>query len=124
MIDRTNVGSALELDSPPAQMLGGRLRRIRKRLDAVVATWTLVQPRAWTLAAGLLLLLVSRVATLVIPGSSKFLIDNVLRQQRIDLLPWIVGSIIAASIVQGVADMIVAHLLSGEASRLIAKLRC
>ena len=40
--------------------------------------WELVRPRRWMLALGLLLMAINRVAGLVLPGSSKFLLDDVL----------------------------------------------
>ncbi|HUK64725.1 MAG TPA: hypothetical protein VLV15_15395, partial [Dongiaceae bacterium] len=38
----------------------------------------LVAPRRWMLALGLLLMAINRVTGLVLPGSSKFLLDDVL----------------------------------------------
>ena len=101
-----------------------KLQRLRKWRHTLQAAWVLVHPKAWILVLGFVLLLVSRLASLVIPGSSKFLIDDVLRQHRTELLSWIIGSVLVGSIVQGVADLAVNRILSGEASRLIAELRC
>ena len=40
--------------------------------------WKLVRPRRWLLAFGFFLMIINRVAGLVLPFSTKFLIDQVL----------------------------------------------
>ncbi len=40
--------------------------------------WSLVAPRQWLLVLGLVLMAINRVCGLVLPGSSKFLLDDVL----------------------------------------------
>ncbi|HTR96335.1 MAG TPA: ABC transporter ATP-binding protein [Candidatus Acidoferrales bacterium] len=40
--------------------------------------WSLLRPRRWMLALGMVLMAINRVCGLVLPGSSKFLIDDVL----------------------------------------------
>src|SRR6202000_1529980 len=40
--------------------------------------WKLIRPRRWLLAFGFLLMVVNRVAGLVLPFSTKYLIDKVL----------------------------------------------
>src|SRR5262249_49244818 len=48
----------------------------------------LIWARRGRLALGLLLMLVSRAAGLVLPATSKFLIDEVIAKHRIELLGW------------------------------------
>jgi subfamily B ATP-binding cassette protein MsbA len=43
--------------------------------------WSLVGPRKWMLGLGMLLMAINRVSGLVLPGSSKFLLDDVLGVQ-------------------------------------------
>jgi subfamily B ATP-binding cassette protein MsbA len=43
--------------------------------------WSLVGPRKWMLALGMFLMAINRVCGLVLPGSSKFLLDDVLGVQ-------------------------------------------
>lgn len=83
----------------------------------------LVRPRRHLLAAGFGLILVSRVAGLVLPASTKFLIDDVIGKQRGDLLMPIVLAVLVASLVQGSASFTLTHVLSKTAQRLIAEMR-
>src|SRR4029450_13378993 len=46
----------------------------------------LVWPRRYLLALGLLLVFINRPAGLVLPGSTKYLIDDVVQKSREDLL--------------------------------------
>jgi subfamily B ATP-binding cassette protein MsbA len=45
------------------------------------------------LALGLFLMLISRLAGLVLPACSKFLVDDVIGKQRHELLPLLAGAI-------------------------------
>lgn len=85
--------------------------------------WALVSPRRWILALGMLLMIVNRVSGLAIPYSSRFLIDDVMHQHRISLLPWIVGAVLVATTIQGATSYALTQLLSKTAQRLIAELR-
>jgi ABC-type multidrug transport system fused ATPase/permease subunit len=85
--------------------------------------WTFIQPRRWLLGLGFALMAVNRLAGLVLPASSKYLIDQVITKRRIDLLLPIVGAVVLATIVGGVTDFCLTQLLSKEAQRLIAELR-
>ena len=52
----------------------------------------LVRPRRALLSLGLLLLLIGRLAGLVLPASTKFLLDDVINQHRPDqLLPLVLA---------------------------------
>ncbi|MET0556407.1 MAG: ABC transporter ATP-binding protein [Vicinamibacteria bacterium] len=75
------------------------------------------------LALGLVLIAVSRVAGLVLPTSTKYLIDDVIGRSRADLLLPLVLAVVAATIVQGASSFALTQLLSKEAQRLIADMR-
>ncbi|MFZ0516164.1 MAG: ABC transporter ATP-binding protein, partial [Acidobacteriaceae bacterium] len=60
---------------------------LRKVLPEV---WSLVRPRRWLLAFGLLLMVISRVSSFVLPLSAKKLIDDVMGHHQVSLLPWII----------------------------------
>jgi ABC-type bacteriocin/lantibiotic exporter with double-glycine peptidase domain len=62
---------------------GGQHGRLR---DAWPEVRALLHRHRASLAVGMLLMLLNRVAGLVLPGTSKFLIDDVLGQGRMDLL--------------------------------------
>jgi subfamily B ATP-binding cassette protein MsbA len=83
----------------------------------------LVRPRRGKLALGLLLMLINRPAGLVLPGSTKFLVDSVIMKHQTWMLRPLVLVVLAATIVQGVTSFILTQLLSKEAQRLIAELR-
>jgi ABC-type multidrug transport system fused ATPase/permease subunit len=83
----------------------------------------LVRPRRGKLALGFLLMIVSRVCSLVLPGSTKFLVDNVITKHQTDLLKPLVGVVFAAAIIQGLTSFSLTQLLSKEGQRLIAELR-
>jgi subfamily B ATP-binding cassette protein MsbA len=85
--------------------------------------WQLVKPRRRLLAFGLLLLVVSRLASFVLPLSAKYLIDNVMGRGEFHLLGWIVGAVLIATAIQGVTSYGLTQLLSIAAQRLIADLR-
>jgi ABC-type multidrug transport system fused ATPase/permease subunit len=85
--------------------------------------WALVRPRRGLLLAGLALMAVNRVAGIVLPASTKFLIDDVIGQRRIDLLTPLVAAVVAATVVQGITSFILVQTLSKAAQRLITELR-
>ncbi len=75
------------------------------------------------LVLSLLLMFVARLASLVLPASSRFLIDNVLRGgQRWVLLP-LVGAILAATLVQAVAEYLRTKFSARANENLVAELR-
>jgi ABC-type multidrug transport system fused ATPase/permease subunit len=85
--------------------------------------WKLIRPRRWLLAGSFLIMIVNRAAGLVLPASTKTLIDKVMNKKDLTLLPWVVGIVIAATLVQGITSYILTQLLSKAGQRLIAELR-
>jgi subfamily B ATP-binding cassette protein MsbA len=85
--------------------------------------WVLVKPRRNILLIGFVLMVINRVSGLVLPGSTKFLIDNVIGQRRTDLLLPLVAGVIVATVIQGATSFTLTQLLSKAAQRLIAELR-
>jgi ABC-type multidrug transport system fused ATPase/permease subunit len=95
-----------------------------ERLRAVLPhLWVLVRPRRWLLLAGLGLMAVNRVAGLVLPASTKYLIDDVVGKHDVGLLAPLVGAVVAATAIQGVTSFALVQTLSKAAQRLIAELR-
>jgi subfamily B ATP-binding cassette protein MsbA len=107
-------------------------RRAAARGDKQPVNWkavwpdvrALVHPRRWQLAGGLVLIAISRAAGLVLPASTKFLIDDVLAKGRSELLAPLVGAVLAATAVQSITSFWLTQILSKSAQRLIAELRC
>jgi ABC-type multidrug transport system fused ATPase/permease subunit len=83
----------------------------------------LVRPRRGLLALSFVLLLIGRVSGLVLPLSTKPLIDNVLRQHHPELLKFIVGGVLIATLIQGLTSFALTQLLSKEGQRAITELR-
>lgn len=85
--------------------------------------WKLVKPRRTLLGLSFLLMVVNRASGLVLPGSIRYLIDNVMTKGQIDLLPKIVAAVVGATILQGLSSYTLTQLLSKEGQRLITDLR-
>jgi len=83
----------------------------------------LIWERRWRLALGLLLMLISRLAGLVLPASSKYLIDSVVGQGRHELLLPLAFAAGAATIIQAVTSFALSQLLGVTAHRTIAEMR-
>ncbi len=84
----------------------------------------LLWPRRWLLLLGLILIIISRLAGLVLPGSIKFLIDNVISEKNIEMLWKLISFVITAVFVQGTTSFFLTKILSVEAHQVIYKLRC
>jgi subfamily B ATP-binding cassette protein MsbA len=85
--------------------------------------WELVRPRRALLAFSFVLMVINRVAGLVLPYSTKFLIDTVIAKHHLELLKRLVLVVLLATATQGVTSFALTQLLSKAAQRLIAELR-
>ncbi len=83
----------------------------------------LIRPRRALLALGLVLMAINRLAGLVLPASSKFLIDDVIQRHHTQTLKIIILVVVAATIIQGATSFALTQLLSKAAQRMIAELR-
>lgn len=83
----------------------------------------LVYPRRRQLLLGLVLIVISRSAGLVLPASTKYLVDDVLVKRQAELLTPIILAVLAATAVQAVTAFSLTQLLSKAAQKLIAELR-
>jgi subfamily B ATP-binding cassette protein MsbA len=97
-----------------------RAERLRALLPDL---WALIAPRRGLLLLGCVLMLVNRTTGLVLPASTKFLIDDVIGHHRTELLPRLILAVVAATAVQGVTSFVLVQTLSKAAQRLIAELR-
>ena len=98
----------------------------KKRVTASAA-WREARELVWAhrrrLALGLGLMLVSRVAGLVLPASSKWLIDEVVVKGRVELLAPIAFAAGVATIFQAVTSFALAQILGVAAQRAITDMR-
>ena len=76
-----------------------------------------------SLGFGLMLMLVSRLAGLVLPYSSKYLIDDVIGKQRLDQLVPLALVVGAAALVQAVTSFSVSQIVSIAAQSAISDMR-
>jgi subfamily B ATP-binding cassette protein MsbA len=99
----------------------------KKKGVSASAAWREARALLWAhrrrLATGLVLMLVSRVAGLVLPASSKYLIDDVVGNNRADLLPIIALATGAATLVQAVTSFALSQILGVAAQRAITDMR-
>ena len=98
-----------------------------KKKVSASAAWREARELIWVhrrrLALGLALMLVSRVAGLVLPASSKWLIDEVVGKSRTDLLLPIALAAGAATLVQAVTSFVLSQILGVAAQRAITDMR-
>ena len=99
----------------------------KKNPQSLKAVWpevrALIAPRKRLLALGLGLIGVNRVSGLVLPASTKYLIDDIIGEENFDLLGPLILAVLAATMIQGATDYGLTHLLSKSGQRLIAELR-
>jgi ABC-type multidrug transport system fused ATPase/permease subunit len=98
----------------------------KKKISAAAA-WREARELVWfhrrRLALGLGLMLISRVAGLVLPASSKYLIDEVVGKQRTELLLPIALAGGLATLIQAVTSFANAQILGVAAQRAITDMR-
>lgn len=83
----------------------------------------LVWKHRWRLALGLFLMLVSRGLSLVLPASTKYVIDEVIAKGRGDMLWKVAVVALGATFVQAVAAFAVSQVLGVAAQRAITEMR-
>jgi ABC-type multidrug transport system fused ATPase/permease subunit len=99
----------------------------KKKPVSASAAWREARALLWShrrrLTAGLALMLVSRFAGLVLPASSKYLIDDVVGKNRTDLLPLIALAAGSATLIQAVTSFGLSQILGVAAQRAITDMR-
>jgi len=95
-----------------------------KRLRAVApVVWELLRPRKKIISLGFFLMAINRVSGLVLPYSTRYLIDSVIAKHHVELLRPIVLTVLGATILQCITSFSLTQLLSKAAQRLITELR-
>jgi len=84
---------------------------------------TIIWPRRRQLLIGLVLIVISRIASLVLPGATKFLIDEVIPSNDLQQLKGLIFVVVLAIVVQAVTSYALTQILSVEAQHLISQLR-
>jgi ABC-type multidrug transport system fused ATPase/permease subunit len=75
------------------------------------------------LSLGLALMMVNRLAGLVLPASSKYIIDQVIGERRADLLGMIAVGVGVATLIQAVTSFGISQILGVAAQRAITEMR-
>ncbi len=83
----------------------------------------MIRPRRGIFALGFLLMVINRLCAIVLPLSTKPLIDKVINQRHAELLGPLVAAVLSATVIQGVTSFSLTQLLSKAGQRLIAELR-
>ena len=100
---------------------------VKKKNVTASAAWREAQELIWAhrkrLGLGLGLMLVSRLAGLVLPASSKWLIDEVVGKQRTELLGPIALAAGVATVVQAGTGFVLSQILGVAAQRAITDMR-
>jgi ABC-type multidrug transport system fused ATPase/permease subunit len=97
-----------------------RSERLRELLPDIME---LVRPRRRLLIVGFVLMVINRISGLVLPASTKFLIDDVIGKKQVHLLAPLITAVAAATLIQAATSFTLTQLLSKGAQRLIAELR-
>lgn len=84
---------------------------------------TIIWPRRKIVLIGLVLIVISRLASLILPGATKYLMDDVIAEKDVEMLKYLLAAVVAAIIVQAVTSFLLTKILSVEAQRLISILR-
>ncbi|MEO7145337.1 MAG: ABC transporter transmembrane domain-containing protein, partial [Bryobacteraceae bacterium] len=99
-------------------------RPASERLRALLPDiWEMVRPRRAVLGLGFVLMVINRVCGLVLPASTKYLIDDIIGKHEAQMLLPLVIAVLSATAVQGVTSFTLTQLVSKAAQRLITELR-
>jgi ABC-type multidrug transport system fused ATPase/permease subunit len=98
----------------------GKKTEIFKALPEILQ---LIRPRRTLLMLGMVLMVINRVSGLVLPASTKYLVDDVIGKKHFQLLYPLVGVVLLATLVQGLTSFALTQTLSKAAQKLIAELR-
>jgi subfamily B ATP-binding cassette protein MsbA len=99
----------------------------KKKKISLSQAWGDARELVWAhrsrLALGMVLMLVNRLVGLVLPASSKYLVDEVIIKQRGELLSTIALAAGAATVVQAVTSFAISQVLGVAAQRAITEMR-
>ncbi len=84
---------------------------------------TIIWPRRGRLALGLLLISINRISGLVLPGSTRVLLDEIVPDQNLDLLWKLLAVVGGAIVLQALSSFALTQFVAIEAQHLISQLR-
>jgi len=95
----------------------------KKKVNVMQAFKEFIWPRKGIVSVGLVLIVISRLASLVLPLKSKELLDEIIPNKDLDALMSMVLIVSGAILIQAITSFALTRLLSVEAQLLISKLR-
>lgn len=95
----------------------------KHKVSLVDAFKAFIWPRRKIVFIGLLLIVISRLAGLVLPGATKYLMDDVIVHKNLSMLKILLWVVTGSILVQSVTSYLLTKLLSVEAQHLISQLR-
>ena len=113
----SNRSAATTLDGPNRSAKAVSAASLRRVVTEII--W----PRRWVLLLGLGLIVANRLTGLVLPGASKYLVDDVLGGNNTALLGPLLLAVGGAVLAQSVSSFLLTRLLSVQAQHLISVLR-
>jgi ABC-type multidrug transport system fused ATPase/permease subunit len=84
---------------------------------------TIIWPRRNILFVGLILIVISRLSGLVLPGATKYLMDDVIVKGDLNMLKILLAAVAGSILIQSVTSFLLTQILSVEAQHLISVLR-
>jgi ABC-type multidrug transport system fused ATPase/permease subunit len=100
-----------------------QLEKLKHAWEVFPDAWELISPRRGILIFSFFLMAINRVAGFVLPGSTKYLVDDVINKRQVHLLVPLVLAVVGATIIQGLTSFTLTQLLSKSSQRLITELR-
>jgi len=95
----------------------------KKKVTVIQAFKEFIWPRKGIVFVGLILIVISRLSSLVLPLKSKELLDDIIPNEDMDALMSMVLLVSGAVLIQATTSFALTRLLSVEAQLLISKLR-
>ena len=95
----------------------------KNKVNVMQAFKEFIWPRKGIVSVGLVLIVISRLASLVLPLKSKELLDEIIPNKDLDALISMVLIVSGAILIQAITSFALTRLLSVEAQLLISKLR-
>ncbi len=126
-IGRVGMRGGANAGARSAEEAGGSAGRPKKKGPELSSVWRESRELVWVhrkrLAVGLVLMLIGRAAGLVLPWTSKIVIDDVIGQKRADMIPWIALVAGGATVIQAVTGFALTLILGVAAQRAITDIR-
>ena len=98
-----------------------------KRKVTIQSAWRdsrdLIYRHRRRLGVGLVLMIISRLAGLILPGSSKYLVDHVIVAKQYQLLLPLAGAVFLATVIQASSGFALSQILGVAAQRAVTDMR-